>query len=430
MRLIYCTYGFYFYNTNSVSGSAEILSNKIHNNSNDGIYLYRSSPAIRENKIYNNPYGVYCIYFSSPYFGQLHYLGRNRFYSNSSSAIYAEFGSNPFLGYSNPVFPDGGYNHFDNSNGKHVMAAYLGSTVMAEMNWWGSDPPEASKFVTDPGTSIDYTPYLHSPVFGGSNGTSGEKVLPGLITVAGSKGSPSGTGLLGSADDILIDYDKNWPIKQKLYFARTIIYLGYPDRAQQICKKIIKTYPDSSLSFFALDILWEASRKKKAPTNLNLSAFQSYLSTLAKTKKGEYKDIHGHAELILAGFEGERGLSRINRIANDYRGETLGECALFQKFMYYFSGKEDREKAYQVLERLKEFYPESMLVSEAQGLLKNMVIHLAKGNVGKVSAESVSVPSKSELFGNYPNPFNLTTVIKYSLEENTKVSLKIFNILG
>jgi len=156
----------------------------------------------------------------------------------------------------------------------------------------------------------------------------------------------------------------------------------------------------------------------------------STLQQRLKTKKGEYKDIHGHAELILAGFEGERGLSRINRIANDYRGETLGECALFQKFMYYFSGKEDREKAYQVLERLKEFYPESMLVSEAQGLLKNMVIHLAKGNVGKVSAESVSVPSKSELFGNYPNPFNLTTVIKYSLEENTKVSLKIFNILG
>jgi hypothetical protein len=34
------------------------------------------------------------------------------------------------------------------------------------------------------------------------------------------------------------------------------------------------------------------------------------------------------------------------------------------------------------------------------------------------------------LFPNYPNPFNQSTVIKYSLEKNTKVNLKILNVLG
>ncbi len=31
---------------------------------------------------------------------------------------------------------------------------------------------------------------------------------------------------------------------------------------------------------------------------------------------------------------------------------------------------------------------------------------------------------------NYPNPFNSTTTIKYSLFDNSKVALKIFNLVG
>jgi len=40
------------------------------------------------------------------------------------------------------------------------------------------------------------------------------------------------------------------------------------------------------------------------------------------------------------------------------------------------------------------------------------------------------VPTKTELIGNYPNPFNPETVIKYSLKDNVKVNLEIFNMLG
>lgn len=37
---------------------------------------------------------------------------------------------------------------------------------------------------------------------------------------------------------------------------------------------------------------------------------------------------------------------------------------------------------------------------------------------------------KTELLDNYPNPFNPSTIIKYSLKDDGKVSLKIFNSLG
>ncbi len=44
--------------------------------------------------------------------------------------------------------------------------------------------------------------------------------------------------------------------------------------------------------------------------------------------------------------------------------------------------------------------------------------------------EISTVPSKFALVGNYPNPFNPSTVIKFEIAEPTKASLKIYNSLG
>jgi hypothetical protein len=43
---------------------------------------------------------------------------------------------------------------------------------------------------------------------------------------------------------------------------------------------------------------------------------------------------------------------------------------------------------------------------------------------------SVSPPERFELYQNYPNPFNPSTAISYQLSAASKVSLKVFDVLG
>ncbi len=68
-------------------------------------------------------------------------------------------------------------------------------------------------------------------------------------------------------------------------------------------------------------------------------------------------------------------------------------------------------------------------VNQQQSL--SFVIKSATGeNWTKEIKIQVAPPEKFELFQNYPNPFNPTTTICYQLTNDSKVTLKIYNLLG
>lgn len=50
---------------------------------------------------------------------------------------------------------------------------------------------------------------------------------------------------------------------------------------------------------------------------------------------------------------------------------------------------------------------------------------------GETPSETVSsAPAVFALNGNYPNPFNLSTTIEFSLPESSRTTLDIYNIMG
>ncbi len=67
------------------------------------------------------------------------------------------------------------------------------------------------------------------------------------------------------------------------------------------------------------------------------------------------------------------------------------------------------------------------------GVTKNNLIQSARGHkviVKNDSHVSEALPSAIRLYPNYPNPFNPATTIRYDLDREAFVSLRIYNVLG
>lgn len=412
-----CSYGIYNYWSDS----------NIRNNELDigtyGIYNYRSSPRIKGNEIYNGAFGIRCNSYSSPQIGDYVEPGNNEVHDNFMAGLLAENNSNPFMGFAYCGGP--GYNSFVN-NHQDLAEVIAGAncSILAEENWWGSVNPSSGWFSGD----VDYTPYLTSPPSIPSRIQKSPEETE--FDAAFQNGPPSGQN---TGNEALSHYKPGWNLTQKTRFIHALIYNGDPKEALKLCKDIITDYPDSSKTFFALDLAWQASRVLDKNDKNSLKEYVKYLKWVARLSSD--KPLHGSAKLLLAGFEKGDGLARIDTVFNNFRSTYLAETALFQKFMFYFNDEEDSTAARAIVTEMDNLFPDSPQTKQAHHLLGDIVNDwgiqaLRKTSGSMVEENSKVTPEQYQLVGAFPNPFNPSTTVRYVLPRLSTIDVTIFNLLG
>jgi len=335
-------------------------------NNHEAVCCYNSLVYFYANVMERGRFGLTAFHKAAPYLGIGIPSGYNTLMNNTVGLYSDESSPNVNNGHNNFV-----------SNTSYNMETYPSSPLRAEHNWWGSTDEHTIEAKFNDPTEIDYIPFdltYNTLNRSGEDMSVYEEAMANLLN---GNYSDAEIGFKSVIEDG-VDSNDDAPSLAGLF----------------VCYK--ENGILSELDTYIVGLL------EGTPTE---DLEKSLLNTQALTNRGigEYSDAMLHYEAIIEN-------------PDSYADSCYAVIDLGNTYL---------ECSYRTIGTMPQFCPESY--ESHKILTQNLLASILSGNTGN---SGTPVSKRPELYPNYPNPFNPTTTIRFSIPNDSQVKLSIYNIRG